>query len=333
MKNLKTVLIVILMLIFFSGCAKKEVEEKPTLKMAAIYVGTIQDGDWTTLGYIALQEVGKKYNIETSYSQKVSVADAEQVMKEYIAKGYNIIFADSAEYVNPVDNIADQYPNVSFISYAEEQPKNPKPNIWYINRNYYSGAYVLGALAALTTKTGKIGFIGALDLPFLRGQINAIKQAIKDLGLNTQFDYVFVGSFDDPVKAKQAAESFISKGVDVLINVVNLGIYGIFQAAKEAETSVYVTCMYTDKGDLAPDNFLTADLFNFTPTLDYIVGEIVKGTKGGYTFMEFGENKARYPRFPISNVTDDINNRVKQIADDVASGKIQVTVNMDTINP
>jgi len=328
-----TLLFIMILLSISPACSKKKVEEGKKYKMAAIFVGVIQDGDWTTLGYIGLKESGEKYNIETAYSEKVAVSDAVEAMREYISQGYNIIFAHSAEYVNPVNEIADQYPNVSFISYAEDVPTNPKPNVWYINRNYYIGAYVLGSLAVLATKTGKIAFLGALDLPFLRGQINAIKQAIKDLGSNVNFDYIFVGDFDDPVKAKQAAEGFISKGVDIIISVVNLGVYGVFQAVKEAKTPVYTTSMYTDKSKFAPENYLTTDIFNFTPTLTNIVAKIINGERGGYMPMEYGEGKARYAQFPIKNVSEEINNRVKQIAEDVASGKIKVNLKLDSIDP
>jgi basic membrane protein A len=339
MKDARRVIIIALVMIIlsltvFSGCSTKKVEEKPAIKIAAIFIGVISDADWTTLGYNGLLEVGNAFNTQVAYSQKVAVSDAEGVMRGYIADGYNVIFAHSAEYGVPVDKIAAEFPNVTFIRYAEVDPAgDAKPNEWYINRNYFSGAYVLGSLAALATKTGKIGFVGALELPFLRGQINAIKQAIKDLGSNAQFDYVFVGSFDDPVVAKQAAEGFISKGADILINVVNLGVYGVFAAAKEAKSPVYVTCMYSDKGASIPNNYLCADLFNFTPTLKSVVGEILNGKKGGYFVMKFGENEARYPQLPIQNVSEEINNKVTQIAQDVASGKIQVNIVIDKILP
>jgi basic membrane protein A len=338
MKNVKRVIIftliaLILSLAVFPGCAPKTSEEKPTFKMAAIFIGVIEDADWNTLGYIGLQEAGNAFNLETAYSQKVAVSDAESAMREYIAAGYNIIFADSAEYAVPTLKIADEFPDVTFIAYAEEEPTDPKPNVWYINRNYYTGAYVLGALASMVTKTGKIGFIGALDLPFLRGQINAIKQALKDQGSNAQFSYVFVGDFDDPVKGKQAAQSFISKGNDVLINVLNLGIYGVFAAVKDANFPVYVTAMYSDKSQSIADNYLAADLFDFTPVLKNVVGEIVNGTKGGYILMNYGKNESRYIQLPIQNVSEEINNKVTQIAEDVASGKIKVNMVLGEVLP
>jgi basic membrane protein A len=193
--------------------------------------------------------------------------------------------------------------------------------------------YVLGRLAALTTKTGKIGFVGGLELPFLRGDINIIKQALKDSGLNVKFEYVFVGDFNDPVKAKQATEGLISRGNDVIIPVVNLGIYGVFSAVQEAKSNVYVTSLYTDKKQLAPNNFLTSDLFNFTPVLEGVVSQIIAGTKGGYIEMGFGEGKSRYTEFPINNVSEDVNNKVKTIAEDVAAGKIQLQIDLNEILP
>jgi basic membrane protein A len=323
----------ILSLTVFSGCSPKAVETKPTFKIAAIFIGVIEDADWNALGYIGLQEAGNTYNLQTAYSQKVAVSDAEGAMREYIAAGYNVIFADSAEYAVPALKIADEFPNVTFIAYAEGQPVDPKPNVWYIDRNYFTGAYVLGSLAALVTKTGKIGFIGALDLPFLRGQINAIKQALKDQNSKAQFSYVYTGDFDDPVKAKQAAQGFISKGYDVLINVLNLGVYGVFAAVKDAKFPVYVTAMYSDKSPSVPNNYLAADLFDLTPLLKTVVGEIVGGTKGGYILMKYGAGEARYIQLPIQNVSAEVSNKVKQIAEDVASGKIQVNAVLDKILP
>ena len=96
MKDTRRVIIIALVVILlsltvFSGCTTKKAEEKPVTKatkIAAIFIGVIEDADWNTLGYIGLQEVGNAYNVETAYSQKVAVSDAEGAMREYISHGF-----------------------------------------------------------------------------------------------------------------------------------------------------------------------------------------------------------------------------------------------------
>lgn len=340
MKRFKLVVILVLIgllgsLSFFSACSPKVEEEKPKFKLATVMPGSIQDADYNTIGYIATQEVGKEYSVESAYSEKVAVPDSERVMKEYISDGYNVIWVHGAQFNGSALKLADENPNVTFIIEVDSKPADAdmKPNVWYFHRNFHRGFYVLGALAALKTKTGKIGYIGGVALPFTNGEINAVKQAIADLGSNAKLNYVFTGDFNDPLKARQAAEGLISQGVDIILSSLNLGNYGIYNALSEAKEPVYITVKYTDKKDQTPQNYLTADLFDFKVPLRAVLGKVLNGEKGGFLMLEYGEGQARYAQFPINNVSEEINNKVKQIAEDVASGKIQVIEKLDAINP
>ncbi len=60
-------------------------------KMAMIFPGSIQDADYNTVGYLALQEVGKAYDLQVSQSENVAIADAERISREYVNGGYDII--------------------------------------------------------------------------------------------------------------------------------------------------------------------------------------------------------------------------------------------------
>lgn len=326
------ILIGLLVLLPLASCRRVE-EKKPVYKLATVMPGSIQDADYNTLGYIATQEVGKEFGIDVAYSEKVAVPDVERVMKEYIADGFNIIWVHGGQFNSAALKLADENPNVTFIIEVDTEIKDRKPNVWYFHRNFHTGFYVLGALAALKTETGKIGYIGGLEMPFTYGEINAVKQALRDLGSKATLDYVYAGDFNDPLKARQAAESLIARGVDVILSSVNLGNYGIYNALSEAKRPVYITVKYTDKASQAPQHYLTADLFDFRVPLREVVGRVLKGEKGGFLKLEYGEGKARYTQFPIRNVTDEINAKVKQIADDVAAGKIVVIEKLDSIVP
>lgn len=327
MKKILILALLVFLVVSFSafcGGDKEAGSGTGAYKIAALFPGSIQDADYNTIGYIALQEAANNEGLKSAYSEKVAVPDAERVLKEYINADFNIIFVHGAQFNGAVAKVAPDYPNVTFIIEVDAKPDNMGSNIWYIERNYYKGFYVLGALASMKTETGKIGLIGGLELPFIRGEINAVNQAIKDQNSDVTLKYIFVGDFNDPLKARQAAEGLISQGVDVIISAVNLGNFGLYNAVKEAGKPIFITTTYTDKLAQAPDNYLSSDLFNFSIPVKGIVSKIVAGEKKGFWSMEYGEGKERSTQFPIHNVSASINNKVKQIADDVASGKIEV---------
>ena len=301
-------------------------------KLAVIMAAPIQDADYGTLAYETINFLKTKYGIQTAYAEKAQVPETERVLREYIDEGFNIIWLHGAQFTPPALKIAAEYPNVVFIAEEDIIPKTIPPNFWYMDRNYYIGFYPLGYLATLKTQTGKIGYIGGLDLPFARGEVNAIKQAIRDFGSKAEFDYLFVGDFNDVLKARQATEGLIAKGVDVIISALNMGNFGMFPAVMQSKRPVYVATTYTDKKSLAPGLYLTSDLFDFKIPLDHMVGKITKdGTKTGVVPLEYGPGKAIWTQFPIQNVSDEINAKVKKVADDIVSGKVKVIKKLDKI--
>lgn len=334
MKRYKKIILFVFISLFtfYISCSgSKSDTGSQELKIAAIFPGSIQDADYNTIGYIALQEAANKKGLKASYSEKVSVDDADRVIKVYVESGHSIIWAHGAQFNEIVKKNAEKYPEVTFIMEIDDEQKETPGNIWYIERNYTAGFFVLGALSGMQTNTNKIGYLGGLELPFTIGQLNAVKQALNMYYPDVELIYSFVGDFNDPAKAGLSAEWMISEGVDVIISAVNLGNFGLYRAVREADRPVYITTTYTDKSIHVPKRYLTSDLFSFRDTLKSIVIKILEGQKGGHWKLEYGEGKARYTQFPIQNVTEDISLKVKEISEDIAAGKIKVDIVMDRI--
>src|SRR5689334_8018097 len=126
-------------------------------KMAMILPGPVEDADFNALGYGALQAVGKTYGLAVSHSEKVAVADAERVAREYLGSGYSIVAFHGGQYLTMVQKLAVQFPDANFIIVSQGQ--GLPGNVWNINRHFHEGFYPLGVLAALATKSNKIAFI------------------------------------------------------------------------------------------------------------------------------------------------------------------------------
>jgi len=301
-------------------------------KMAAIFPGVVTDADYNTLGYLGLTEVKASLGVETTYSESVAVPDIDRVMREYVDAGNNIIWTHGSQFLNQTVDLAKQMPDVVFIAEGDSTVQDPPSNLWVIDRNFHIGYYAIGAIAAKSTKTGKIGYIGGVALPFSYAEAHAMQQAISDLGVQVEFKQVWSGDFNDPTKGRQLADAMIADGVDVIVCSLNLGIFGVFEAAKaKGEGTILVTAKYSDKTSFAPKNYITSLLYDFKGPMTEIVGRIKNGEKGAY--YPLGFNTGVGIQFPLLNVPDSVNTDIQQIVNDLKSGKIQVVKNTEKITP
>ncbi len=312
------VLAVIALLLIATASGPPEVGAQVKRKLAMIMPGPIQDADFNAVGYVALQQLAKTYDLQVAHSESVAVADAERVSREYITSGYDIIAYHGGQFPTIMKKLAAQYPNVVFIQEASGRMADAPPNAWVIGRKFYQGLYVLGALGALSTKTNKVGFVAGVRLPDVVASANAIQQALKDHNPQASLIYNFIGDFNDPVKARQTAEAQIAAGADFLVTFVNLGLYGVAEAAKSASKPVLATTLYTEKWDVAPKNMAVALVFDFTKPYQEIVGRILKGDKSGYYEMRPGSGMELSD---IKNVPAEVATKVRAVFKEIVAGK------------
>jgi len=307
--------------------APAEIEEE--YKLAVILPGVTTDADYNTLGYLGGLAVQKDLGVEMAYSESVAVPDIERVMREYIDDGYNIIFTHGGQFVSQTQDLASQFPDVHFIGEGDAPLEDAPDNMWVIDRNFHIPFYAIGALAAKQTKTGKVGYIGGLTLPFSYSEVHAMEQAIDDLGLDVELKPVWVGDFNDPTKARELADAMIAEDVDVIVGSLNLGMLGLFEAVKNASDPIWVTAKYVDKTNFAPENYVTAALYDWEGPLKDIVGKIREGEAGGYYPMGFDTGVTL--QMPLKNVSDELGSEMEQIVADIQSGTIEVVKNTEPI--
>ncbi|MEW5960360.1 MAG: BMP family protein [Chloroflexota bacterium] len=304
-------------------------EPAKAYKLAAIFPGVITDADYNTLGYIGATAVQSELKIDMAYSESVAVPDVERVMREYIDNGFNIIFTHGGQFISQTIALANEFPDIYFIGEGDAPVDNPPPNFWIIDRNFHTGFYAIGALAGKLTQTGKIGYVGGLTLPFSYAEVHAMQQALKDLGLTPELKPVWVGDFNDPTKAREITDALLAEDVDVIVGSLNLGMFGLFEAVKSSDKQVWATAKYTDKSTYAPDNYVTALIYDWATPLKDITQKIMAGETGGYYPMNFGTGF--YLQTPLKNVPENLNAEIEQITADVVAGKIKVEKNTEAI--
>ena len=327
----KQLVVVMALLVVLSVVAAQCVVPTPTpepaaetgeYKLAVVLPGVTTDADYNTLGYLGGLAVQKDLGVEMAYSESVAVPDVDRVMREYIDNGFNIIFTHGGQFVTQTKDLATEFPDVYFIGEFDAPVEDAPANMWVIDRNFHVPFYAVGAAAAKQSQTGTIGYIGGLTLPFSYAEVHAMEQAISDLGLDVEVKPVWAGDFNDPTKARELTEAMIAEGADVIVGSLNLGMFGLFEGVKGAPGQVWATAKYVDKSNFAPDNYVTAALYDWEKPLKDIVQKIMEGETGGYYPMTFETGVA--VQMPLRNASDEVSSEIEQIVADVQSGEIEV---------
>ena len=161
-----------------------------------------------------------------------------QAFKNLIDAGSKLIIVDGSLVTSAVA-AAKLYPDVEFATYLAPLPTK-LPNLHGYNPSQADQGYVLGVLADAITKTKSVAFLGGFpDLPGNEAE-GGYKIGVKKADPSVKYTKTFVGSYSDPVKARQLASAQISNGADVIHGYVDTGLDGIIQAAKAASHPVAV---------------------------------------------------------------------------------------------
>lgn len=289
------------------------------LRVALILPGVIQDADFNFIGYQALQELNR-LGLETKYQENVTPADAERIVRGFINDGYNVIMFHGGQFLTHVQKLAPDFPDVTFVAQSSGPVPNLPQNTWIIGRRWFEAYYSIGVLAANTTKSNKIGVLSGIKLPEFVAVVHTVRQAVQKENPNAKVLYSFVGDQNDPVAARQAAEAMIRDGADFIIMLLNLGSYGVMEAAKGKP--VLITTFMTDKHDMAPKNLAGSVLADFSVPWKEIIRNIQNGQRAGYYDLRPGHGLSLSKLY---NVPEDAATKAQTVFDKVARGEIKLS--------
>jgi simple sugar transport system substrate-binding protein len=237
-----------------SSCAVFSAHAADPLKVAFVYVGPVGDAGWTYAHEQGRQAMEKALagKVVTTYVENVPEgADAERVIRKLAADGNKLIFTTSFGFMNPTEKVAKAFPNVVF-----EHATGFKlaKNMGVYETRQYEGTYLQGVLAAKMSKTGTLGFVGSFPVPEVIRNINAYTLGAQSVNPAIKTKVVWINSWYDPAKERQAAETLIAQGADVLTQ--NTDSPATLQVAQEK--GKYAFGWDSDMVKFAPKAHLTA---------------------------------------------------------------------------
>jgi basic membrane protein A and related proteins len=266
------------------GLVKKTLLSLAFMSLGAVFaaetkVGYIYVGPKNDHGYNYAMDQGRMFveknmpGVKTmSFENVPENAEVERVMERMIKAGCTIIFPTSYGYLDPALTVAGKYPKVTFMHGGGFKSA---PNLGTFFAGIDDAMYLAGMTAGSMTKTNKLGFLAAHPIPQVLRNINAFTRGAQSVNPAVTTTVVWTGTWSDPGKEAEAANSLVDAGADVLTGHVDSPITYTQTAEKRG---AMVVGYHADAGKFAPKGWLVGAAWNWGPMMSRIVKSVGDGT-------------------------------------------------------
>ena len=290
-------------------------------------VGGLGDKSFNDSAYQGLMRARDSLGVEVIYGQPEQMSEDEKYLRQYAEQGVDLVVAVGFLMKDALDKVAPQFPQVRFAIIDAEVDE---PNVASLVFREHEGSFLVGAIAGLVTKTGKVGFVGGMDIPLIHKFEVGYEEGVKYVNPNAQVLVAYAGSgpeaFHDPVKGKSLALSQFDRGADIIFQAAGSTGNGVIDAAKER--GLFAIGVDANQNYMAPGNVLTSMVKRVDVAVYEITKEVAENRfKGGvhvyglavdgvgYALDEY--NKDLIPRAVLD--------RVNEIKREIVDGRIKVT--------
>lgn len=204
-------------------------------KLAIVYdAGGKFDKSFNQSAYEGAERFKKETSIAYLEAQASSDTQAEQMLRSFARKKLDLIAAVGFSQTQAVQKVAKEFPNVRFVL-IDSVAKGA--NVSSILFKEEEGSYLVGVAAAMASKSGKVGFIGGMDIPLIRTFACGYAQGAKAANPKIENLSNMVGTtsaaWNNPAKGGELARAQFDRGVDVVFAVAGGSGMGTLQTAKE----------------------------------------------------------------------------------------------------
>ncbi len=245
----------------------------------------------------------------------------EQAMQRMARAGASPIVAIGFSQGSSVEKVAKAFPKTQF---AIIDAVVTAPNVQSITFKEHEGSFLVGVMAAMASKTGKVGFVGGMDIPLIRRFQCGFEQGAKYANPKVQTVANMTGTtptaWNDPARGAELAKAQFAGGVDVVFAAAGGTGIGVYQAAKDAGR--YAIGVDSNQNHVQPGTMLTS----MVKRVDVAVHNAFKGITPGATSLGLKEGGVdiAIDEHNARLVTPAMKQKVDAARADIVAGKIQV---------
>jgi basic membrane protein A len=259
----------------------------------------------------------------------------EPAMRAFAERGYDLIIGVGFAQAPIMDVVAKDYPNIQF---AIIDGASNLPNVASLVFKEHEGSYLVGMIAARTSKTGVLGFIGGMDIPLIHKFETGYEEGAKAVNPNVRVIDNYVGvsdsAWNNPGKGKELALAQIGKGADVIFTAAGNSGLGAFDAVEQAgkdatgHANKFVIGVDSNQNMVKPGFVLTSMVKRVDNAVYQIVSDVVsKQFKGGFHVYGLESDGVAYAMDDNNKmlIPQDIIQQAEEAKQKIIGGQIKVT--------
>ncbi|MFZ2419460.1 MAG: BMP family ABC transporter substrate-binding protein [Smithellaceae bacterium] len=312
------------------------------LKVALIFdIGGRGDGGFNDSAYTGLEKAAAELGVKAVYVEHKRNLELDQAVGEVLASDAGMIIGVGFAISDKLNKLAAKYPDKKFVcvdysvKYDDKGRIIPLPaNLAGLVFKEEEGSYLVGAIAALKSKTGEIGFIGGMDSPIIRkfqaGYLAGARAVRPDIRVSSKYAGITGRAFNDPQKGYRIASRMYKEGADIIYHASGATGAGLFGAAKKMKRLAIGVDI--DQSAQAPGLVLTSmtkhiDVAVFESVRSFVRGNFSGGLKtfglkeNGVGFVYNDQNKKL--------ISADIHQKVLALQAKIIAGEVTVPTESD----
>jgi len=291
--KIRSLFVVVLLVaaVVFAGCAAPAGQQAATggkpLRVALVMPSATTDMAFSQSMFSAIkavqQEMGGESALELKYSENMfKVPDAAAAIRDYASQGFDIVIAHGSQYGSSVQEIAKDFPKVTF-AWGTDVNTFGMPNVYAYTAAAEEGGYVNGVLASLLSKSKLVGVTGPVEVGDAKTYIDGFTQGAAATDPNVKLSKTWTGSFSDVALMTEAAKTHIAAGADVLTGS-SQSVVGSIGAAKEKGNVLWFGTQ-ADQASLAPNLVVASQVYDWTGMIKDMIAKRKTGKLGGDKYV------------------------------------------------
>ena len=285
------------------------------------------DKSFNEAAYNGAEKFKSESGVEYREFEVTNPSQREQAMRNMARRGATVIIAMGFAQAAAVETVAKEFPDTKFtlIDMVVDLP-----NVQSVIFKEHEGSFLVGMAAAMASKTGKVGFIGGMDIPLIRkfalGYVEGAKYVNADIEIYQNMTGTTPSAWNDPTKGGELARSQFDRGADVVYAAAGGTGVGVYQAAKDA--GKFAIGVDSNQNYIHPGTMLTSMVKRVDVAVYDAFMSAKNGTwQGGFKILGLAEDGVGFAldEHNRSLVSSDMEMKIEAARKDIISGKIAVT--------
>jgi basic membrane protein A len=331
-RSLIILMIILLGMVVMVGCAKEKEKVEATLRVGLVFdVGGRGDKSFNDSAYRGLKRAKEELGIYYEYIEPGEGSDRESGLRMLASQKFDLVFGIGFMFSDDITHIAREFPETKFacVDYTIQSEREIPPNLAALKFREEEGSYLVGAVAGLSTKTNKLGFVGGMDIPLIHKFESGYKAGVRRANPKATILVGYAGvtgeAFKNPAKGKELALSQYGQGVDIIYHASGSTGLGVFEAARDK--NALAIGVDSDQYHEAPGYILTSMIKRVDHSVYNTIKDTIAGRfSGGVHVFGLKEDGVGYV-YDENNrdlIPDEVRKKVEELKAQIIAGEIKV---------